>query len=241
MNATFQDTTRICYIATGRKSVMYTLRMRNAGPGFFTDQYIRTLTQDLTTSVKLAKEFAQRSRRKFAGVLEAPTNDRAKPRKTRISNYRSENPVVVSILDDDKLVAKNDFLYDIRDKLNRYGDLSVKQGAAVIAYMLRDHLYTIQREKRSQEASLAPDVPEGKGIEITGVVISIKEKYTPYGDQWKMLVQDDRGFRVYGTQPQSLWGVRGEGKRVRFIANLTKSDKDPKFGFFNRPRKAEYI
>lgn len=56
------------------------------------------------------------------------------------------------------------------------------------------------------------------------------------GSTYKMLVQDDRGFKVWGTVPGSIAADKGD--EIKFVANVEASDDDPKFGFFKRPRKA---
>ena len=61
-----------------------------------------------------------------------------------------------------------------------------------------------------------------------------------YGDVLKMLVQDDLGFRVWGSVPVSLEDAERES-RITFTATVTASDKDAKFGFFKRPAKAAVL
>ena len=119
------------------------------------------------------------------------------------------------------------------------------------------------------EACAAP-VQAGR-IRITGRVVSFKEVEDHFSYSahtiTKILVEDDRGFRVYGTIPQALtdavwdsWAGSLEdyedrhlygpgywkehhlkGARVSFAATTEPSDTDPHFGFFKRATKAEYL
>jgi len=93
--------------------------------------------------------------------------------------------------------------------------------------------------KPEAEREAAEDCPEGK-IQITGTIISIKEKVNDYGARYVMTVKDDRGFLVWGTHPAALINTN-VGDRIRFNASVAPSDRDSKFGFFKRPTKAEVI
>lgn len=101
----------------------------------------------------------------------------------------------------------------------------------------------------------ATPVVEGNGV-ITGTVLSTKNVESYYGTTTKMLVLDDRNFKVWGTLPSALEGsytwneARGDydevvaaskGDRVSFVANVEASDDDKSFGFFKRPRKAAFV
>ena len=77
-------------------------------------------------------------------------------------------------------------------------------------------------------------------IEIAGTITRSYERETDYGVQYKMIVLDDRGFQVCGTQPASIEDAE-VGDRVKFVAKISVSDRDNTFGFFTRPSKAEII
>jgi len=96
-----------------------------------------------------------------------------------------------------------------------------------------------ERAKSDAAHEAGEDAPEGR-IVITGTVLAFKWQSSHFGDVLKMLVQDDRGFRVWGSAPKSLDDAERES-RVTFTATVTASDKDAKFGFFKRPTKAEII
>jgi len=107
-------------------------------------------------------------------------------------------------------------------------------------------LQKYQQEQRDAEHAerdaaheAGEDAPEGRVV-ITGTVLAFKVQESMYGDVLKMLVQDDRGFRVWGSVPSSLDDAERES-RITFTATVTASDKDAKFGFFKRPAKAAVI
>lgn len=96
-----------------------------------------------------------------------------------------------------------------------------------------------QRAERDAAHEAGEDAPQGRVV-ITGTVLAFKRQESMYGDVLKMLVQDDRGFRVWGSVPLSLEDAERES-RITFTATVTASDKDAKFGFFKRPAKAAVL
>jgi hypothetical protein len=94
----------------------------------------------------------------------------------------------------------------------------------------------------AEEKAKAQDVPTGT-VNISGEVLKVALKETRFGEVLKMTVKDHNGFVVWGSVP-SIYddeGVAvfvGKGDTITFTATVTPSDKDAKFGFFKRPRKA---
>ena len=124
-----------------------------------------------------------------------------------------------------------------------------------IASGIRQAVWAAEREIENANAEA---IVNGKQI-ITGEIISTKVvDGFAYGQRVvKMVVKDDRGFKVWGTVPQAILdaGVyRSEmkfdadanywnydvlkGQRVTFTATVQASNDDDKFGFFKRPTKA---
>ena len=95
-----------------------------------------------------------------------------------------------------------------------------------------------ERAERDAAHTEGEDVPEGRLV-ITGTLLAMKWQDSFYGQTLKMLVQDDRGFRVWGSVPSSFDANRND--RIQFTAAVTKSDNDSKFGFFKRPTKATVL
>ncbi len=80
--------------------------------------------------------------------------------------------------------------------------------------------------------------------EISGVVVSVKTEPNTFAPRWadaeertirKVTIQDDRGFRVWGTLPTCAKNAK-QGDRISLTATLKPSGKDPEFGTFSRPK-----
>lgn len=112
----------------------------------------------------------------------------------------------------------------------------------------------VEREARkaadeARKATATP-VPTGKAT-VTGVVVSWKEavnRFSYYAETiLKVVVEDGRGFRVFGTCPAKLVeAVDGDmdalkGAMVTFNATLEPSKDDELFGFFKRPTKVALL
>lgn len=130
----------------------------------------------------------------------------------------------------------NNFYSDLLEKLEKFGKLSEGQMEAVERNMEKDNQRSAERDARiEREAAMdKTPVPEGRQ-EIGGEVISSKWKDTPYGQSLKMLVLDDRGFKVYGSVPSAATDEVKTGVRISFIASVERSEDDEYFGFFKRP------
>lgn len=134
----------------------------------------------------------------------------------------------------------SDIARDIAEKVSRNGwALSEKQEA----FLVRLHTEHIKREQGRQAREKA--IAEGKvqacptgRIVVTGKVVSTKWVDNDFGGSLKMVVEDDRGFRVYGTVPFIIGDVQRDD-RVSFTATLQQSEKDAAFGFYSRPSKAK--
>jgi len=141
--------------------------------------------------------------------------------------------------------GSNSFADSLGNALNDYGKLSQKQGAAVLKII--DGNIAKKAEwaaKSAAESANAEPIVNGKQV-ITGEVITVKTQEGYYGDTLKMLVRDDRGFKVWGTVPSALSEAAYEaettvnGSRVTFSATVEASEDDNKFGFYKRPTKAK--
>lgn len=177
--------------------------------------------------------------------------DREKMRiRTAVAAFVDANPDLAFMADPNH-VDTNDFRADVARKLRAYGELSERQVEAVRRSITRDAEWAT---KKAAEAA-QPQAPVVTGrIVVTGEVLSTKFVDGHWGSCVKMLVRDDRGFKVWGTRPQSLeprteWDAEGQlavagaerGDRVRFTATVEASHDDPSFGFFKRPARAELL
>jgi hypothetical protein len=129
------------------------------------------------------------------------------------------------------------FMRDIVAKLNKYGSLSERQIAAVTKARERDR----ERHQRKTTEPKAGPAPEGR-VAVEGEIVSLKVREGDYGITQKMTVKLDNGSRVWSTFPSSLYdGKEARGRRVRFTATFTVSDRDKSFAFGKRPSKAAYL
>ena len=117
-----------------------------------------------------------------------------------------------------------------------------RKAFGIAAYLPVAYGRYLDREaaKAAEAAAAGPveDVPTGAGrTVVTGVIVGLKTVESQWGTAYKMVVRDDRGFRIYVTQPDAI-GDATRGDRVTFTARLTASDDDPTFGFGSRPTKA---
>lgn len=122
-----------------------------------------------------------------------------------------------------------DFGVSLRATLNSRGELTQKQVEAALRIA-----------KENAQRQEGQPVPEGRE-KVTGTIKSEKTVESDYGTTFKMVVEDDRGFRVYGTIPSAILHEVKVGDRVEFTAALKQADGDRTFGFYSRPTKARKI
>ena len=140
-------------------------------------------------------------------------------------------------------------LIDMWGKIARYGSLS--DNALAYAMKIMTWLDEAEQRRAAREVEAAAkkaegvEVPSGK-VTVEGTVVSVKSQDTQYGTAWKMLVQHEDGWKVFGTIPQSLldsvdYYADLKGKQVRFTATVEQSRDDSLFGFYKRPTKAQQV
>ena len=137
----------------------------------------------------------------------------------------------------------DNFLGSLRAQLMKKGKLSDRQIECIQPAIAKRAAWDAERAAKQAAEDALPKSPvvEGKKVELTGEVLSTKWRDGYYGPQLKMLVRDERGFKVWGSVPKTIAGEgEGElkGKTITFIAEVKKSDDDEHFGFFKRPRGA---
>lgn len=180
----------------------------------------------------------------FHRLREAAQLDRQAQRiKHAVAAFATANPDLAWLATGElpEVIAWNNFVQDISRKLRQYGELSERQVAAVRAALVRAQESAARKvaEAQVQAAQPTADVPTGRLV-VTGEVLTTKVQDGYYGSTLKMLVRDDRGFKVWGTVPSGLpSGLRG--RRVTFTATLEASKDDSAFGFFSRPTSAKVL
>ena len=99
----------------------------------------------------------------------------------------------------------DEFFSSLLRQLTRKGELSEKQVAALRKSREREAEWAREREaEKASEPDAAPVPETSERIEIVGKVLGVKFQESAYGTQERMLVLDDRGFKLFGTRPESL-------------------------------------
>jgi hypothetical protein len=157
--------------------------------------------------------------------------------------FAEKNPDVAWLADGEipEVIAWSGFVCSIAQRLRSNGEISERQVAAVRSAFVKAQENAARRAAQEAAAPPAAPVIEGR-ILITGEILTVREpdEYATF-PTWKMLVRDDRGFRVWGSVPSALWeaGLRNlKGRRVSMTATVERSQKDEAFGFYSRPTKA---
>lgn len=136
--------------------------------------------------------------------------------------------------------GENSFILDVLSKVKKYNTASAKQIAAVVKSYDRDVEYAKKNEERL--ARMVP-IKDGKG-EVIGEVVSIKSYPNEYDFGrsyiYKMLVEDFKGYRVFGTIPSFFLDEDIKvGDFVKFNAKLRQ--KELGFGFYSYPSKGVFV
>lgn len=133
------------------------------------------------------------------------------------------------------------FLENVAVKHLRRGYLSERQAAAIVKGYAARQARQVERQEREKTAE---PCPAGR-IWVEGRVLSTKTQENDFGTRCVMTVEDDRGFRVWGTEPSTIkgapYGDEIRGRRIKFKATIERSDRDEFFGFFKRPSNAEVL
>lgn len=142
-------------------------------------------------------------------------------------------------------------LLDLAQKLARWGKLTEKQVNFARKLIVEQQERDDNGGKSNRELALAEekakaaDCPDGQRVTVSGVVLKVDSYESEFGTQLKWAVKDDSGFVVWCSVPSRIEGdEKGydyKGKRVQFSVALTRSGKDPKFGFGKRPTKAKML
>ena len=222
-----------CFACSGRGMVPYS----------FSKDRVKRAAAEWTTGAKVAKkvkvadpakEEAKREANRIKMEAEQAKNaaEAAAKEDALEASWLEQNP---NLADAYRYCLETEGVWqgakDIAGKVRILGALSEKQAAV------------LEREFSSRKVSgESSPAPVGKQV-ITGEIVSFKwvESFTGFGcGTCKMLVIDDRGFKVFGTCPTSLSDAV-KGSRVAFTATLEVSDNDPSFAYFSRPTKGSVL
>ena len=139
--------------------------------------------------------------------------------------------------------AENNYFQNLKAVLTNAWVDKKKIGLVASAIAAYDKHLVWEREKAERAALEAAanagreECPEGK-VEIAGVVLKATVHENDFGQRLVITVLDDRGFKVWGTNPKGQYGV---GDRLTFTAEVTQARDDKHFGYFKRPSKVVLI
>jgi len=126
---------------------------------------------------------------------------------------------------------------DIVGKLIRYGSVSEAQKGFIQKLLGKiDGRAAFAAQREAENAAAKPAVAGRQ--KLIGTVIGMKVVERPtyhYGDsgeQTKLLIQTEDGWKTYGNRFENL----EKGEKVEFTATIEVSEKDPKFSFYKRPK-----
>jgi len=212
------------YISSGFGNGMYTLREHNYIPtnyGFNEkDSYIRNLSRDFDKAIIKAKEYVgDRDKLEVGNKFDLEKwGEAEKP-------YRWEAPELTP-----EEIAKR--------------EAEAKAKAEKEAEEEAEYQEVLRLRQEAYDKADPVPVTDDR-IKFTGVIEKTYHKDNQWGGQWRMFFVDDRGFKLNGSAvSQYIDGGKAgllQGARVSFVAKVTPSDDDPKFGFFKRPNNVEVL
>jgi hypothetical protein len=114
-------------------------------------------------------------------------------------------------------------------------------------FVAREQEFAAHKEQQKADDANAEDCPTG-ATQLRGIIVSAKYRVSQFGTQLKMVLKDERGFRVWMTVPARLQDmVDGDpaealkGALIEVTATVTPSDDDRVFGFGKQPRDAKLL
>ncbi len=165
---------------------------------------------------------------------------RASQRASAVQRWRDEHPAEAAWLDANW--EHDVFAASAAHQLDVKGTLSAGQTDAIARCLERQAEEELRELEHAAEAAAAVAAPEGT-VAVEGDILAVRVEPSRfhYGSEIRMLVRatavDGGIYRVWATKPAGL-STAGRGDRVRFVAELTRSENDETFAYAKRPRKA---
>jgi len=178
------------------------------------------------------EEESKRIRKMEAFVAEKAAKEAAKAEK-RAAALAALSPAARELL----AHPTSDFFRSLAEGVDKYGSLTPRQVEALEAAAVRDAARKVERDAQAASAAAAGPIAAGRR-EVSGRILSVKEKETDFGITVKMLVLADNGHKFYGTVPSNIVMEAKAGDRVTLTATVEPSATDPAFAFLSRPTKA---
>jgi hypothetical protein len=144
-------------------------------------------------------------------------------------NFLDANPGLAEAFETDHHIVA-----DIKRQLLKKGHVSEKQVELVLKIAADVKRRAEEAANEPEPVAIPADLLEGRQ-RFEGVVLGSKWVANEWGGSLKLLVRDDRGFKLWGSAPDMA--VEFRGLRVAFTARVAASDDDPTFGFYSRPTK----
>ena len=123
---------------------------------------------------------------------------------------------------------------DIKRQLLKKGHISEKQVKLVFKIAADVAARAAEKANEPEPVAIPAELLEGRQ-RFTGVVLGTKWVESDWGGSVKLLIADDRGFKLWGSAPDTA--DQFKGAKVAFDARVKASDKDACFGFYSRPTK----
>lgn len=196
--------------------------------------YVRT---GLECAEKLECDGVEQFRREIKTALEQATGKRKAKAVLEAAGLAHAWTIYLTDSANDK--RDESTLREIIGKLVKYGSISEAQTRFLRSLADRIERRPAIEAQRAAETEAAAPVPvTDKRVTVSGKVLTVR-KSDPDAGQFgdRMLIQHADGWKVWGSVPLALDGVK-HGDNVVFDARIKVSDKDSKFGFFSRPTKA---
>jgi hypothetical protein len=182
------------------------------------------------------------AKRQAAAAKAAATRAAAKEaeRAVAVQRWRDEHPAQAAWLCANR--EHDAFAASLAHQLAVKGTLSNAQTDAIDRSLERQAEHERWELEAAAESAVAVAAPEGTtAVEGEILTVRVEPSQFHYGSEIRMLVRattlDGGVYRVWATRPVGLSGA-GRGDRVRFVAELTRSEDVETFAFAKRPRKA---
>lgn len=146
------------------------------------------------------KDAAKREKARLARIAKAERERLVLVAKqdAKVAAAKAEYPEVVAFLESvDLYEERSSFIRSMAENI-QFVSANEKPFTAKMAAAVQKTL-----DERAAKAATTVPVIEGR-IEITGTITSTKIVESDFGTAFKIVLQDDRGFRVYGSLAKSL-------------------------------------
>lgn len=190
---------------------------------------------------------ANLARRKDSATKAAKTRaqNKAAAKRAAAETWQAEHPAVWAWIAANRV--ENYFAMSLAGQIESKGALTVGQIGAVERAIQREVEDAEREARQAEEAANAIPAPTGtQTIEGELVAVRVQPSRFSYGSEVKMLVKalggdgNPLGWSVWCTKPSSLSDAR-TGDRLRFVAELSRSERDESFAFGKRPRMTQIL